>query len=96
MKSRKTPIAYKPFTIISGLLAGAVANAIFTRVWRKVSKGDQVPDPTDPMETWRRLALGAAIEGVTFALIKVAADRGAAVMFSRTTGTWPGEHPDEA
>lgn len=95
MKSKKTPLAYKPFTIISGLLAGAVANALFTRVWRKVGKGGPVPDPTDPLETWGRLALGAAIEGVTFALIKVAADRGAAIMFNRTTGTWPGEHADE-
>lgn len=90
-KTRKTPVAYKPFTMVSGLLAGVVANALFKQVWTRAAKDARVPDPSDPLETWGRLVLAAALEGVTFALVKVIADRGAASMFSRTTGTWPGE-----
>lgn len=90
-KGKKTPLAFKPFSIISGIAAGAVANAVFKQVWTRVSSDPIVPDPTDPAETWGRLLLAAAIEGVTFAVVKVAADRAAAALYGRTAGIWPGE-----
>lgn len=95
-KGKKTPLAFKPFSIISGIAAGAIANAVFKQVWTRVSDDPIVPDPTDPAETWGRLLLAAAIEGLTFALVKVAADRGAAALYGRTAGIWPGEEAVQA
>jgi hypothetical protein len=95
-KGKKTPLAFKPFSIISGIAAGAIANAVFKQVWTRVSKDDLVPDPTDPAETWGRLLLASAIQGLTFAVIKVAADRGAAALYGKTAGVWPGEEALQA
>lgn len=95
-KGKKTPLAFKPFSILSGIAAGAVANAVFKQIWTRVSDDAIVPDPTDPAETWGRLLLAAAIEGVTFALVKVAADRAAAALYGKTAGVWPGEEAVQA
>jgi len=89
--ARKTPIAYRPFTMVSGLLAGVVANAAFKALWTRVAADSRVPDPGDPLETWGRLLLAATLEGVTFAVVKVTADRVAAGVFNRASGSWPGQ-----
>ena len=79
--------------IVGGLLAGL----IFKRVWKLIGRGD-APKPTDERRGWGEILLAAVLQGAIFALVKAAADRGAAEGTRRLTGIWPGDEgqqPDE-
>jgi hypothetical protein len=85
-------ILYRPFGLISSILAGLVASAIFKAVWHK-TVSDNKADPPRALESEYSLKsiLGAAlIQGAIFAAVKAATDRGGARAFERLTGQWPG------
>ncbi len=89
MSSKAAKIAYRPVGLVTGMLGGLVAGAIFKRVWGAAR--DQ--DPPDPMQSefgWREMLTAAAIQGVIYAVVKAAIDRGGARAFERWTGEWPG------
>lgn len=81
---------YKPLGVILGVLGGIAANAVFNRVWHRVSGLDQAPRPTAADYSWREVLAAAALQGAIFGLIKAAVDRAGAVGYEQLTGTWPG------
>jgi len=83
-------LLYKPLGMLFGVLGGLLANAIFHRVWRRIGGTDEAPKATSPNNQWQDVLLGAAIQGVVFAVVKAAVDRAGATGFQRLTGTWPG------
>ena len=82
---------YKPLRMLVSMLAGTLAGALFRRIWKIATREDEAPKPTDAQRGWGEILLAAALQGVIFALVKAAADRGMAEGARKLTGVWPGE-----
>ncbi|WP_040779524.1 DUF4235 domain-containing protein [Nocardia pneumoniae] len=80
---------YKPLGLLISVLGGLVANAVFTRVWTRVSGEEQAPSATARNYSWREVLFAAALQGAVFGLVKAAIDRAGAAGFRSLTGTWP-------
>jgi predicted metal-dependent enzyme (double-stranded beta helix superfamily) len=89
-------ILYKPFGLLVSVLGGMVAGAIFKRVWKLAAHEEEAPEATDARRGWSEVLIAAALQGAIFALVKAAADRGAATATRKLTGFWPGEGAGEA
>ena len=90
-------LLYKPVDLIASMVGGLLAGLIFKSVWKLIGQGD-APKPTDERRGWGEILLAAMLQGTIFALVKAAADRGAAEGTRRLTGIWPGDEaqqPDE-
>ncbi len=85
-----TKILFVPFSIITGFLAGKVATMIFERLWRLVDDRES-PQPDQAAIKWPKLIVALALEGAIFRAVRGGFDRGARELFSRATGSWPGE-----
>lgn len=80
---------YLPLSLISGVLGGALAGALFSRIWRAVSDEDEAPDPTALDHRTREVLVAATLHGAVFGLVKAAMDRAAAKGYRRFTGDDP-------
>jgi hypothetical protein len=87
-------LIYKPFGIVMGLLSGLVAKKIFEAIWG-IFDNEEPPKPTTQETTWPRVLGAAAVQGVTFKIVRAAVDRGGAKGFNYLTGVWPGEKRPE-
>lgn len=86
MRSLKPDKAtYKSLSLASGILAGALAGAAFTRVWRVVSD-DEAPEPTALDHDIRQVLVAGALQGAIFGLVKAAIGRVTATSYRRFTG----------
>jgi hypothetical protein len=81
---------FTPFSVISGFLAGKIATLLFDRIWRLVDDQES-PQPNQRAIKWPKLIVALAVEGAIFRAVRGAFDRGARELFSRITGSWPGE-----
>jgi uncharacterized protein DUF4235 len=90
--STSTTLLYRPLSLLLSTASGALAGALFRKVWSRASGQNQTPTATDRDRGWPEILLAAAAEGATFAVVKAATDRAGAVGFQRLTGTWPGKH----
>jgi len=88
--SRSAQLLYKPFGITSGVLGGLLANAVFGAVWKKVTHDDDRPTATDQHRDLGEVLAAAALQGLVFAVVRAAIDRGGARLFFKWTGEWPG------
>ena len=88
MKPEK--ILYKPVGVVGGIVAGAIASAVFKRTWKLIEHESEPPRPRDEDRHWTEILLAAAIQGAIFAAVKAAVDRGGATAMRRATGAWPG------
>ena len=88
---RLATLLYKSVDHIAGMIGGLLASLIFKRIWRVIEQEDDAPKPTDEQRGWREILLAAALQGVIFAMVKAAADRGAAEGTRKLTGIWPGD-----
>ena len=90
--STSAKILYRPVGLVSSILAGLLASAIFKSVWHKtVNNGEG--DPPKPLESeygLRQILTASLIQGAIFAVVKAATVRGGARAFERVTGEWPG------
>ncbi|MEU6082817.1 DUF4235 domain-containing protein [Streptomyces sp. NPDC047108] len=80
---------YKVLAMVSGIVGGMVAGAIFKRVWRLLPGQDRPPAPTDEDRTWREVLPAAALQGAITAGVRAGVKRGEASGMRRLTGTWP-------
>lgn len=81
--------AYKPLSLLSGVLGGALAGALFNRVWRAVAHEDEAPEPTALDHRTREVLIAAALHGAVFGLVKAVTDRMAAKGYRHVTGNDP-------
>lgn len=88
--SRSAQLLYKPFGLTSGVLGGLLANAAFGAVWKRVTHDDDRPNATDQHRDLGEVLAAAALQGLVFAVVRAAIDRGVAHLFFRWTGEWPG------
>jgi predicted metal-dependent enzyme (double-stranded beta helix superfamily) len=84
-------LLYRPIGLTTGALGGVLAGTIVKQVWRKASGEEDAPDALQHEYPWKEVLLSAALQGLVFAVVKAAADRGGAVLFERLTGSWPGD-----
>ncbi|MEV0154456.1 DUF4235 domain-containing protein [Micromonospora sp. NPDC050686] len=81
--------AYKPVGVLLGIAAGALAGAIFRKVWTVTAGDGEAPSATDEDRRWGEILAAAALQGAIFAVVRAAVDRGGAVGVRRLTGHWP-------
>jgi ABC-type uncharacterized transport system permease subunit len=84
-------IAYRPIGLAGSMLAGAAAGAVVKQIWKRAADADDAPGALESEYSLRTVLLGAALQGLVFAVIKAAVDRGGARLFERATGAWPGD-----
>ena len=91
--SRSAAILYRPFGIISSLIAGMIAGQIFQQVWKRTS-ADEDSDPPGPLQTeypLREILLATALQSAIFGVVRTIVNRQGARIFERMTGEWPGD-----
>src|SRR3954471_8624444 len=87
-------ILYKPFGLVLGILAGIVSQKLFNAVWG-IFDEEEPPKPTTKEADWPKVLGAAAVQGVTFKLMRAVVDRAGAHSFEYFTGVWPGEKKQE-
>ncbi|HET8978370.1 MAG TPA: DUF4235 domain-containing protein [Solirubrobacteraceae bacterium] len=88
-------VAFLPFSLGSGLLAGLIAKRVFALVWGMVDD-QEPPKPEHRNVHLGKLMAAVAIEGLVFALTRGLVDHGSRRAFERLTGSWPGDAEPEA
>ncbi len=83
-------ILYKPWGLLAGAVGGALAGAVFKRIWRATQHEDEAPNALDPDAGWKQVVVAAALEGAVFGGVKAIVDRAGATGFAKATGSWPG------
>jgi F0F1-type ATP synthase assembly protein I len=76
-------------SMISGILGGALAGALFNRVWRAVSGADDVPEPTALDRKVGEVLIAGVLQGAVFGLVKAIVGRITAASYRRFTGDDP-------
>ena len=87
--SRAAKILYTPFGTVGSIAAGAVASAVFGKVWSLVRREDEPPEPRDRDRGVGEVLAAAVLRGAVFAGTQAAVDRFAARAFARWSGEWP-------
>ena len=87
-------VVFLPFSILGGILAGALGRMAFDAIWGKVDE-EEPPQPEHRQISLPKLAVALALEGAIFRLAKGLFDHGARRGFARWTGAWPGEERPE-
>jgi hypothetical protein len=87
-------LAFTPFSIALGLLAGIIGRKIFEQIWGLIDE-EEPPLPKHREFEWPKLIAALLIEGAIFRLVKGLTDHGARRSFARLTGSWPGEEAPE-
>ena len=87
-------LIYKPFGIVLGLLSGQVAKKIFSAIWG-IFDDEEPPKPTTRDTSWAKVLGAAAVQGLTFKMVRALVDRSTAKGFANLTGAWPGPEKTE-
>jgi hypothetical protein len=87
-------LVFTPFSIVTGIVAGLVGKKIFRSLWGVVDDAEP-PKPDERPVPIGKLVTALAIEGALFRLVKGLVDHGSRHAFSRLTGSWPGDLPQE-
>ncbi|MGI8632542.1 MAG: DUF4235 domain-containing protein [Solirubrobacterales bacterium] len=88
-------LLFRPFTLLAGVLAGQVAQALFDFVWARIDD-EEAPDPAHRYVSWKLLLIAAALRGIVYGVTREVVDRGSRQGFLAITGTWPGDTREEA
>jgi hypothetical protein len=90
--STTAKVLYRPVGLLSSVLGGLVASAIFKQVWRRAGPGEK-PDAPTALETsypFKEILAAAAVQGAIFSVVKSVIDRQGARLFEKWSGEWPG------
>lgn len=79
-------LTYEALSLASGIVGGAAAGVVFTRIWRVVAGEDEAPQPTALDRDMREVLIAGALQGVVFGLVKAALGRITARGYRRFTG----------
>ena len=82
---------YRPFGLMFSVLGGILAGAVFRQIWKRVSRKEEPPNARASEYGLREILPAALVEGAIFGLVKAAVDRAGARTFEKATGTWPGD-----
>ena len=82
---------YTPVSIVFSVLGGLLAGAVFKQVWKRISREEESPKALESEYGWKEILPAAALQGAIFALVKAMVQRGGAQGVRRLTGYWPGD-----
>jgi hypothetical protein len=82
-------LAWRAIGMASGLAAGAVVRKALTAGWQRTQGTDPPANPASPRTTWAEALGWAAASGVTLAVARLVAQRGAAEAWRASTGSYP-------
>lgn len=82
-------LAYRVVSLGISAAAGAVAGAVFHRLWKLAGDERESPEATDRDRRWSEVLTAAALHGAVSGAVKAAAERVGARGFARVTGSWP-------
>jgi hypothetical protein len=68
-------VKYRLLSLASGVLGGAIAGAVVTRIWRIFFGTDELPNPTALDRRSREVLIAGAIQGAVFGVVKAALSR---------------------
>jgi xanthosine utilization system XapX-like protein len=89
-------ILYKPFALITGVIASMIGERVFKAVWAKIDEHEP-PEATQRDAKVGKAMGAAALQAATLAATKAAANRASARSFHYLFGIWPGpESAEEA
>ncbi|MGZ8801385.1 MAG: DUF4235 domain-containing protein, partial [Mycobacterium sp.] len=66
--STSAKVLYRPIGLLSSVLGGVIAGAIFKQIWQRAAPGEK-SDPPRPLETsypFKEILLAAAIQGAIY------------------------------
>lgn len=89
-----TKLLFIPFSVIGGILAGAIGKKTFETLWG-VFDDQEAPEPQHRDVPLTRLLAALMLQGAIFRAVRGLFDHGARQAFQRLTGTWPGEEQPE-
>lgn len=81
-------LLFKPFGIISGLIAGRIGEKLFNRLWA-LFDSDDPPAPEDRDASHLKLLLALAVQGAIFTAVRGVVEHGARHGYEAMTGDWP-------
>lgn len=87
--SVRSKATYELVSLASGVLGGALAGALFNRIWRAVSDEAEAPTPTAMDHSIRQVLVAGALHGAIFGLVKAALGRVTAKGYRQFTGNAP-------
>ncbi|MBV8964679.1 MAG: DUF4235 domain-containing protein [Mycobacteriaceae bacterium] len=76
--SESSKITYRALSIATSVAGGVLAGAVFNQIWKQVGDSDEAPDPKDLRQSTRDVLMAAALQGLTFGLVRAAVDRASA------------------
>lgn len=76
--SAASKATYKALSIATSVAGGLLAGALFNLVWKRISDDQNAPDPKDLNHPAREVLTAAALQGLTFGLVRAAMDRATA------------------
>lgn len=89
-------ILFIPFSVIGGILAGAIGKKTFQALWGAFDD-HEAPDPQHRDISLKKLIPALLLQGAIFRAVRGLFDHGTRRAFQRLTGSWPGdEHPEPA
>jgi hypothetical protein len=87
VSSPSNATTYKVLNLAAGIVGGALAGAVFARLWRVISNGDDaVPQPTRLDHGLRDVLLAGMLHGALSGLVKAVLARVTAKGYLRLTG----------
>lgn len=91
--STSAKILYKPVGLLSSIVAGLIATAIFKQIWKRASPNSEgdAPSATQSEFPLKEILLAAVIQGAIFAGVRALVERQGARAFAKATGEWPGD-----
>lgn len=89
-----TKLFFIPFSVIGGILAGALGKKTFEALWG-VLDDEEAPEPQYRNISLKKLIPALLLQGAIFRAIRGLFDHGARQAFRRLTGSWPGEEQPE-
>ena len=89
-----TKLLFIPFSVIGGMIAGALSKKTFEAVWG-VFDDQEAPEPKHRDVSLVKLISALVLQGAIFRAIRGLFDHGSRQAFQRLTGSWPGEEQPE-
>lgn len=81
--------AWKLFGVGSGLVATRLSRKVMTTAWTKTRGGQPPRNPAAPGTSWSEALAWAIASSVAVAITRLVANRGAAQVWKKTTGSLP-------
>ena len=88
--SHVTDATYKVLQVVTGVVGGMAASAIFTRLWARFDHSEhEPPEAHDLTQSTSKVLVAAAAQGAIFALVRAIINRASAHGYQRVVGGTP-------